>query len=102
MDTKPNTMKLILVATRTGKEVYIKTDLDTEMALLRFKMQTGEVVRHFNDDYCGAANEATHYNYLYLSTDVDEPSDLGDEFEPGFEDYYEPQICNCCGGSGYI
>ena len=63
-------MKLILLATKSGKEFYIKTDLDTDLALLRFKLETQESVKHFNDDYCGDANEATHYDHLYLSTDV--------------------------------
>ena len=114
-------MKLILLATRTGKEFYIKTDLPTNLAILRFELETMETVRHFNDDYCGDANEATHYNYLYLSTDAgdDTPEDDYDPYEhyaynpydwgecyapdPELSSYdEEPVPCPCCGGSGYM
>lgn len=101
-------MKLILVATRSGKEFYIKTDLDTDLALLRFKLETNETVRHFNDDYCGDVTDDTHYDFLYLSTEV-----INDEPENNYDDEYyaeleapewddEPIVCKCCGGSGYL
>lgn len=85
-------MKLILVATRTGKEVYIKTDLPTDLALLRFKLETMETVRHFNDDYCGDADEATHYDYLYLSTDKGE--DIPENDYDDYDYYYANEYNN--------
>lgn len=98
-----NTMKLILVATKSGKEFYIKTDLDTDIAILKFELETKENVRHYNDDYCGDANEATHYDYLYLSTDVVDNTQEN-AYDDSYYDYlYEQRIpCKCCGGSGYI
>lgn len=105
-------MKLILVATRSGNEFYIKTDLDTDLAILRFELENMETVRHFNDDYCGDVTDDTHCDFLYLSTDVvdDEPENDYDGYD--YYDYkeeeehpewdLEPQICRCCGGSGYM
>ena len=112
-------MKLILLATTSGKELYIKTDLDTDLALLRFKLETQESVRDYNDVYHGDANEAPHYDYLYLSTEVVE-NDYDDDYDSyDYEhcddeyDYYasdffdhddvpEPIPCPCCGGSGHM
>lgn len=105
-------MKLILLATKSGKEFYIKTDLDTDLALLRFKLETQESVKHFNDDYCGDVTDDTYCDFLYLSTEV-----VNDEPENDYEYYhedeeypeleapewdFEPIVCKCCGGSGYL
>ena len=107
-------MKLILVATSSGKEFYIKTDLDTDLALLRFRLETQESVKHFNDDYCGVVTEDTDCDFLYLSTEVvdDESEDDYDDYDYyHYEDvvhYYESSVdlepvpCPCCGGSGYM